>query len=184
MVVQIFPGLAEPSHIVTTIKYNKVIHTMKLRLPAPNTFGTALILAVVLALAGYLLLPLFAAHPGNPLLFASGIGSGAFFGIVLSALRLEQAPATADSGEPKSVFVGNLAYHTSKEELQRLFAQYGTVRSVRIMTDRVTRRPRGFGFVEMDASGATAAIRALDGKEFHGRQLKVNEGKAREPQAA
>ena len=54
--------------------------------------------------------------------------------------------------------------------------------SVRLMTDRVTRKPRGFGFVEMNRKEARAAIRALDGTEFFGRQLKVNIAKERKPQ--
>nr|WP_232024031.1 RNA-binding protein [Sulfurivermis fontis] len=95
---------------------------------------------------------------------------------------MEAGPArAADNGETRSIFVGNLAYRASKDELEQLFGQYGVVRSVRIMTDRMTRRPRGFGFVEMEAKSALAAIKALDGKEFHGRALKVNEGNERRP---
>lgn len=157
---------------------------MKVRFPAPDTFGAALILAAVLALAGYLLFPLLSHRFGGAMLFAAGVAAGAFVGIVLAALRLDTTGAVPTAGESRSIFVGNLAYRTSKEELQQLFAAYGTVRSVRIMTDRVTRRPRGFGFVEMDAPGAAAAIKALDGRDFYGRQLKVNEGKNRETQAA
>lgn len=158
---------------------------MKLRFPTANTFGTALILAIVLALGSYLLSPLVAARLTGAALLAAGAAGGAFLGIVLSAIRLETT-AVADSGS-KSIFVGNLAYRASKQELQQLFAPYGTVHSVRIMIDRMTRRPRGFGFVEMDAQGAAAAIRALDGREFYGRQLKVSEGndrKGRESQVA
>ena len=161
---------------------------MKVRFPAPDTLGTALILAAVLALAGYLLFPPLSHRFGGAALLAAGVAAGAFIRTGLAALRLDTSGrAAAGNGESKSIFVGNLAYRTSKEELQHLFGAYGMVRSVRIMTDRVTRRPRGFGFVEMDAAAAAAAIKALDGKEFYGRQLKVNEGnerKNRENQAA
>jgi len=162
---------------------------MKMRFPALNTYGTALIIAVVLAVIGNFLYPLLALELNASHQFALGLGAGALIAVVLAALRFEAGPSisTADSDDFKSIFVGNLAYRASKEDLQQLFAQYGTVRSVRIMTDRMTRRPRGFGFVEMDPRGALAAIKALDGKEFHGRQLKVNEGndrKSRESQAA
>ncbi len=159
---------------------------MKLRLPAADTFGIAVILATVLALAGFLSFPYIHLTMSAANLFGLGIAGGAFLGVVLAALRLDTtADAAVEAGTAtggsKSIFVGNLAYRASKEELQSLFAEYGEVHSVRIMTDRMTRRPRGFGFVEMDARGAAAAIKALDGKEFHGRELKVNEGSERRP---
>jgi hypothetical protein len=155
---------------------------MKLRFPAPATYGTALILALVLALAGLFLFPVLALDLGGNQLFALGIAVGALIAVPLSGLRFDASPVrAADSGTTRSIFVGNLAYRASREDLEQLFGQYGVVRSVRIMTDRMTRRPRGFGFVEMEANGALAAIKALDGKDFHGRQLKVNEGNDRKP---
>ena len=79
------------------------------------------------------------------------------------------------------LYVGNLAFQTSSEELQTLFAQAGTVESVSLIEDRETGRSRGFGFVEMSTKEeAQAAITALDGKECDGRNLKVNEAKPRE----
>jgi hypothetical protein len=155
---------------------------MKLRFPAPATYGTALILAVVLAVIGFFLFPVLALDLGAGSLFALGIALGAALAVILAGLRFEAGPVrAADSGETRSIFVGNLAYRASKEDLEHLFGQYGVVRSVRIMTDRMTRRPRGFGFIEMEANGALAAIKALDGKDLHGRQLKVNEGNDRKP---
>jgi RNA recognition motif-containing protein len=78
------------------------------------------------------------------------------------------------------VYVGNLNYDTEELTLRDLFAEHGTVTSVRIITDRYTGLSRGFGFVEMGTSEeAQAAIGALDGKEVDGRALKVSE--AREP---
>jgi RNA recognition motif-containing protein len=81
----------------------------------------------------------------------------------------------------KSIYVGNLPFTASEDELRDLFTAYGEVESVRLMTDRETGRPRGFGFVKMGADGAAAAIRALDGKDFGGRNLRVNEAEERKP---
>jgi len=80
----------------------------------------------------------------------------------------------------KRIYVGNMSYATTEEELRELFAQYGTVLSANIIIDRETHRPKGFGFVEMDEdSAAEAAISQLDGKEFGGRNLRVNEAIAK-----
>jgi len=78
-----------------------------------------------------------------------------------------------------SVFVGNLPFSASEEQVRELFAQYGGVESVRLITDRDTGRPRGFGFVEMDPDDAVAAIEALNGTEMDGRALRVNEAQER-----
>ncbi len=75
----------------------------------------------------------------------------------------------------KKLYVGNLPFSASEDSVRDLFAAHGEVESVTLITDRETGRPRGFGFVEMDEAGADAAIQALDGEEFEGRALKVNE---------
>ena len=80
-----------------------------------------------------------------------------------------------------SIYVGNLSYQVTQEDLSSVFAEYGTVKRVQLPTDRETGRPRGFGFVEMETEDAeTAAIEALDGAEWMGRSLKVNKAKPRE----
>jgi RNA recognition motif-containing protein len=79
----------------------------------------------------------------------------------------------------KRIYVGNLPFTTTEEELSDLFAQHGTVHSVDLISDRQTGRPRGFGFVEMDEDAANAAITALDGMEYGGRTLRVNEAMER-----
>lgn len=80
----------------------------------------------------------------------------------------------------KKIYVGNMSYKTSEEELAQLFAQYGTVLSANIIIDRETHRPKGFGFVEMeDDASAEEAIAQLDGTEFGGRNLRVNEAIAK-----
>lgn len=78
------------------------------------------------------------------------------------------------------IYVGNLPFTTTEDELRTVFERHGRVGSVNVITDRETGRPRGFAFVEMDeASSAQDAIRALDGTELGGRSLRVNEAQDR-----
>ena len=80
-----------------------------------------------------------------------------------------------------SIYVGNLAYEVSEQDLNEVFTEYGSVRRVHLPTDRDTGRVRGFGFVEMETlTQEEAAISALDGAEWFGRSLKVNQAKPRE----
>ena len=80
-----------------------------------------------------------------------------------------------------SIFVGNLSYQVTQEDLNSVFAEYGSVKRVNVPTDRETGRMRGFAFVEMSSPGEEAkAIEALDGAEWMGRALKVNQAKPRE----
>ncbi|MGH9930875.1 MAG: RNA recognition motif domain-containing protein [Pyrinomonadaceae bacterium] len=79
------------------------------------------------------------------------------------------------------LYVGNLAFQTTSEELQTMFAQVGTVESVSLIEDRETGRSRGFGFVEMSTKEeGAAAISQFNGKDMGGRALNVNEAKPRE----
>ncbi|MFZ9659632.1 MAG: RNA recognition motif domain-containing protein [Arcobacteraceae bacterium] len=77
------------------------------------------------------------------------------------------------------IYVGNMSYKTTQENLETLFSKFGTVESVKLVTDRETGRAKGFAFVTMD-NGANEAIEALNGKEFDGRTLRINEAKPRE----
>jgi len=79
----------------------------------------------------------------------------------------------------KMIYVGNLPFSATEDEIRELFAKHGQVVSVKLINDRDTGRPRGFGFVEMESEGAAAAIAALNGTEFGGRGLRVNEAKER-----
>jgi RNA recognition motif-containing protein len=81
----------------------------------------------------------------------------------------------------KTIYVGNLPYTTSESDLEQLFARYGAVRSVKLIMDPETGRPRGFAFVEMEAAGADAAISGLNGSALGGRSLRVNEAQGRQP---
>ena len=77
------------------------------------------------------------------------------------------------------IYVGNLPFSATEDQVRDLFSQHGTVSSVNLIMDRETGRPRGFGFIEIDG-GAEQAISALNDHEMDGRNLKVNEAKPRE----
>lgn len=79
----------------------------------------------------------------------------------------------------KNLYVGNLSYNCTADDLRELFSQHGNVSSAQVVSDRETGRSRGFGFVEM-SDGGEAAIGALNGAEFQGRTLTVNEARPRE----
>ncbi|WP_414528005.1 RNA recognition motif domain-containing protein [Nodularia chucula] len=80
-----------------------------------------------------------------------------------------------------SIYIGNLSYDVTQDALSAVFAEYGSVKRVQIPTDRETGRVRGFAFVEMGSDAEeTAAIEALDGAEWMGRDLKVNKAKPKE----
>lgn len=82
----------------------------------------------------------------------------------------------------KTLYVGNLPWATTPQDLADLFGNYGQVISSRIIKDKETNRSRGFGFVEVTDEDAEAMISAIDGKEYNGRILTVNEAKARDVQ--
>ena len=75
----------------------------------------------------------------------------------------------------KKIYVGNLSWSTTDADLRDLFSRYGEVASASVINDRDTGRSRGFGFVELDPAGAEKAIAELDGRDFQGRALRVNE---------
>lgn len=77
----------------------------------------------------------------------------------------------------KTIYVGNLPFSATEDDVRNLFSQYGTIHSVKMITDRETGKPRGFGFVEIEQDGANAAIEALNGTEFQGRNLRINEAR-------
>jgi len=79
-----------------------------------------------------------------------------------------------------NIYVGNLPFSASEDQVRQLFEAYGQVNSVKLINDRETGRPRGFGFVEMEGDGAKEAIEAMDGADMGGRTMKVNEARPRE----
>lgn len=88
----------------------------------------------------------------------------------------ETSPGRIEKTElGKKLYVGNMPFSATEDDLRGLFEEFGTVESVNVITDRQTGRPRGFAFVEMgDASGADKAIEALNGRDFGGRALRVD----------
>ncbi|MEM8834476.1 MAG: RNA-binding protein, partial [Planctomycetota bacterium] len=85
-----------------------------------------------------------------------------------------------DTNMAMRIYVGNLPYSTTDQDLHELFAAHGNVISASVLMDRETGRSRGFGFVEMDDNEGREAIEALDGQDVDGRPLKVNEARPRE----
>lgn len=84
----------------------------------------------------------------------------------------------------KRIYVGNLSFQTTESDLSNLFNQAGAVDSVTIITDRDTGRSKGFAFIEMDSESADKAISQLNGTEFNGRSLTVNEARPREDRSS
>ena len=145
---------------------------MKIAFPTLKNIIKAFVIATILSVVGFYLFPsLFNITEIAPdRLIAYSILSSAFIAGVIMAMPME-----FNFGEKQvSVFIGNLAFKASAKDLRELFEDYGDIQSVRVMTDRATRRPKGFAFVEMDKKGAKAAIAELDGSEFFGRDIKVN----------
>ena len=89
-------------------------------------------------------------------------------------------PRSGKGGNQMNIYVGNLSYDAGEDDLRKLFEEYGSVESVNVITDRMTNRSKGFGFIEMnDDDEAKKAIEELDGKEHLGRDLKVNVARPR-----
>ena len=77
----------------------------------------------------------------------------------------------------KTIYVGNLPFDSTEDDVRNLFSQYGAIHSVKMITDRESGKPRGFCFVEIEQDGANSAIEALNGADFQGRNLRVNEAR-------
>lgn len=145
---------------------------MKIALPTFKNIIKAFVIASILSVIGYYLVPslnLIELAPER--LVAYSVLISAFLAGILAVIPME---FNLIGSNQASVFIGNLAFKASANDLRDLFADYGDIQSVRVMTDRATRRPKGFAFVEMDKKGAKAAIADLDGTEFFGRDIKVN----------
>lgn len=112
-------------------------------------------------------------------LFATGLFLGAIIGGVATALY-SSASYGSDS-DVVTLYVGNLPFSATKKEVEDLFRPYGTVHDVRLVTGGPNRRPKGYGFVEMDAYGAKDAVK-LNGVDMGGRKLRINEAKDRNEQ--
>lgn len=82
-----------------------------------------------------------------------------------------------------NMFVGNLPFTVTEEELRTMFEEHGAIESLKLITDRETGRSRGFAFVEMENAEADAAMKALNGKDMGGRNIKVNQAEERKPRS-
>ena len=145
---------------------------MKIAFPTFKNVIKSLVIALILAVAGYFVYPSLSATQLAPaLVLTYSVLIGSFIAGILMAMPME---FNLVGSKEVSVFIGNLAFKAGANDLRELFEDYGDVHNVRVMTDRATRRPKGFAFVEMDKKGAKAAIASLDGTEFFGRDIKVN----------
>ena len=147
---------------------------MSIYFPSIYTLIRGLILAVVISLVGYYVYPTMGLLETNTaIIFSAGMLVASIVMLLLSSLYTDKKIRTM------TLYVGNLAFKTGEGSLRELFGQYGQVQSVRIMKDRLTRKPRGFAFVEIERSAGRAASKHLDGYEFNGRVLKVNNANQR-----
>ncbi len=137
--------------------------------------ASGLLAVALIGVAAYFVYPLFGFADVRPeCVFSGGIIIGMLLTALLACGCRHRCRTASDSGNIVNVFVGNLPFKTTQDELRKLFSAYGAVKAVRIVKDRQTGRARGFGFVEMREGDAAKAVRALHGSEFGGRTLKVN----------
>ena len=128
---------------------------MKFEFPTFKTLIKTILISLLLAIVAYFVIPMMNIEQiGVQRLFTYGVLIGGLLVGLLVNLRIH----TASSTEVESIFVGNLAFKATPNALRKLFEDYGDVHAVRLMTDRATRRPRGFGFVEMTRKDARKAI--------------------------
>lgn len=162
---------------------------MTFKLPSPLLYLATLIISILLAGLAFWILRSQGLDTNSLIVLGTGLFIGHLVGVCFHAsARTSTAskPAAAagksaaDSGETISLYVGNLAYSAQRNALRDLFAEYGQVNSVRIMTDRNTRRPRGYGFVDMEKNAGLKAMAALNNTDFCGRNLKVSEAQQRD----
>jgi RNA recognition motif-containing protein len=156
---------------------------MKYQLPSLKTYMMGLLVLIGIAILTSLVLPTIGVDNNSVVLAVmAGLLVGHFVGTSVTIAPAKAAVNTRQNqNEVTTLYVGNLTFQTSKYDLYNLFQQYGKVHSSRIMFDKVTRKSRGFGFVEMSRKDAEAAIGALDGMDFSGRNIRVNEANNQAP---
>jgi hypothetical protein len=158
---------------------------MTLKAPSFSRYISSLIISGLVAGLAYALLQTQAITVDSSTILIIGLVIGHLVGVFsapsskIPGKASKQGSKSAGDSEIISLYVGNLDYSVRRDKLSDLFSQYGRIKSVRIMTDRETRRPRGYGFVEMEGNGALTAINQLDGTEFCGRTLRVSEANQR-----
>jgi len=146
---------------------------MKSLLPSLRIIGLSFAVSLVIGIIGYFILGAMdtttitndVRHQTYVLMIGALLGA-----LVIQLIHAYKNRPT----EVVSLFIGNLPFRVSNQQLRQVFSEHGTVHNIRLMTDKVTRKPRGFGFVEMNKNQAKVAVKMLDGYEFMGRELKVN----------
>ncbi|MFK5913697.1 MAG: hypothetical protein QM484_04910 [Woeseiaceae bacterium] len=144
---------------------------MKTIFPSFKNILKSIIIALILSTISYFLAPYLNISPESARLVAYAVLAGAFISGIIMVIPMDFSLVRSKQA---SIFVGNLAFKASAGDLREIFEEYGDVLGVRVMTDRATRRPKGFAFIEMNKKSAKAAIANLDGTEFFGRDIKVN----------
>jgi len=136
------------------------------------------VIAAVLALVGFFVTPILGLNHEVPVgsLVAVGLFVGYLFGALVTS-RGESSGSSKKAGKSNVLYVGNIPFKAREEEVQRLFEAYGTVVSVRLVRGGPSRRPKGYGFVEMASAGDMKAALVLNGEDFAGRKLRVNSAK-------
>ncbi|MDX8388442.1 MAG: RNA-binding protein [Ghiorsea sp.] len=139
-----------------------------------------IVIAGVLGLVGYFAAPMVGLSSAVPV--GSLVAIGLFVGYLVGAYITWRASSSCSAGKstPSNtnvLYVGNIPFKAREEEVQRLFETYGGVKSVRLVRGGPSRRPKGYGFVEMASAKDVKAALVLNGEEFAGRKLRVNEAK-------
>lgn len=150
-----------------------------------------LIAGIAIAVLGYLTIPSVSASLTAHSAFALGAIASTLVSVFVLKFTANHAAsplnentdidASASLTDTSTLYVGNLPYKANEMDVQKLFEQYGSVVSVRLMKDRYTGKRRGFGFIVMDAANAETAIEKLNGSEFGQRSLKVKEANEPKP---
>lgn len=132
--------------------------------------------AAILSVLGFFAFPFipFGSAP-EASIYATGLFVGAIIGGVATALYPSISSGSSSSSDSGTLYVGNLPFSATKEEVEDLFRPYGNVHNVRLVTG-ANRRPKGYGFVEMDSEGAKEAL-MLNGVDMGGRKLRINSAK-------
>ncbi len=137
-----------------------------------------IVIAAVLALVGFFVAPMLGLNQDVPV--GSLVAVGLFVGYLVGALVTSKggsAEGGKKAGNSNVLYVGNIPFKAREDEIQRLFEVYGTVVSVRLVRGGPSRRPKGYGFVEMGSAGDMKAALVLNGEDFAGRKLRVNSAK-------
>lgn len=156
---------------------------MVFNFPSFKHYAVGLAAVLILFGAFYWIDNVFGLVTGSPLTtLLAGLLIGQCVGYLFSAqpeFGHRQAGNSGRNDHTKTIYVGNLPFRTTRYELKELFQPYGKVHAVRIMINKATRKPRGYGFVEMPRDDAAKAIAQLDGTSFIGRNLKISEANER-----